>query len=160
MGWRMFGKRAERTAQITGPDGLIPPRPDRRRGLVHVTNDTAMRHSAVWACLRLRADLVSTMPVDVYRRVAGVQVEVPTPPVLVTPGGERVGIQEWLYSSQFDLDRGGNCFGLITAKDGLGFPARIDLSCFALFMIGSCANWRAFVELVVVRTPSPGLRVG
>jgi HK97 family phage portal protein len=67
------------------------------------------------------------MPVDLFRRVGGVPVEVPKPPVLVTPGGERVDMQEWLYSTQFDLDRAGNCFGLITAKDGFGFPARIDL---------------------------------
>ncbi|WP_326597757.1 phage portal protein [Streptomyces sp. NBC_01803] len=108
-------------------DQLIPQRPQQRSGTAVVTNETAMRHSAVWACLRLRANLISTMPVDVYRRVDGIQVEVPKPPVLVAPGGERVGIQEWLYSTQVDLDRAGNAFGLITARDGLGLPARIDL---------------------------------
>ncbi|OPC81818.1 phage portal protein [Embleya scabrispora] len=108
-------------------DQLIPTRTDRRVGIATVTNETALRHSAIWSCLRLRANLVSTMPVDVYRRVGGLKVEVPTPPVLVTPGGDRVGIQEWLYATQFDLDRAGNCFGLITARDGLGLPARIDL---------------------------------
>ncbi|MEU0397952.1 phage portal protein [Streptomyces sp. NPDC006208] len=92
-----------------------------------MTSDTALRHSAVWACLRLRANLVSTMPVDLYRRVDGIQVEVPKPPVLINPGGGRVDMPEWLYSSQFDLDRSGNAFGLITARDGLGFPARIEL---------------------------------
>ncbi|MGW5852094.1 phage portal protein [Streptomyces sp. NPDC055254] len=114
---------------IAGPTAgeLIPPRPVQRAGGVTVTNETALRHSAVWACLRLRANLVSTMPVDVYRRVGEMKVEVPKPPVLVNPGGERVGMMEWLYSTQFDLDRAGNCFGLITARDGLGLPARIDL---------------------------------
>ena len=108
-------------------DQMIPTRPEQRRGTAIVTNDSAMRHSAVWACLRLRANLISTMPVDVYRNVGKIQVDVPKPPVLVNPGGERVDIQEWLYSSQVDLDRGGNTFGLIAARDGLGFPARIDL---------------------------------
>lgn len=97
-------------------------------GNVSVTSDTALRHSAVWACLRLRADLISTTPIDLFRRVAGVQVEIPKSPVLVTPGGERVDITEWLYSSQFDLDRFGNDFGIITERDGLGFPSRIDLA--------------------------------
>jgi len=106
---------------------LIPPRPQTRTGSAVVTNDTALRHSAVWACLRLRANLISTLPVDVYRRVGGIQVEVPKPPVLEAPGGERVDMLEWLFASQFDLDRAGNCFGLITARDGLGFPARIEL---------------------------------
>lgn len=123
----LFGRpRSKRVSNITAAD-LIPTRSAARRGSVSVTDETALRHSAVWACLRLRSNLVSTMPVDVYRRVQGVQVEVPKPPVLVNPGGERVGIGEWLYSTQFDLDRAGNCFGLITARDGLGLPARIDL---------------------------------
>lgn len=99
-----------------------------------VTNDTALRHSAVWACLRLRANLVSTMPVDVYRKVGAVRVEVPPPPVLVNPGGKRVKITEWLYSSQVDLDRAGNAIGLITEKHASGLPARIDLQ-----PIGECA---------------------
>src|SRR5439155_18095408 len=79
-------------------DQMIPPRPEQRNGTAVVTNDSALRHSAVWACLRLRANLISTMPVDVYRNVGKIQVDVPKPPVLVNPGGERVDIQEWLYS--------------------------------------------------------------
>ena len=106
---------------------LIPQRLPMRAGSQTVTTETAMRHSAVWACLRLRADLISTMPVDVYRRVNGMQVEVPKPPVLVNPGGERVDAQEWLYSTQIDLDRVGNAFGLITEVNGRNLPARIDL---------------------------------
>lgn len=108
-------------------DQLIPPRPGTGLGAAAVTNETALRHSAVWACLRLRANLISTMPVDLYRKVDGIQVEVPKPAVLVTPGGDEVEMPEWMYSSQFDLDRVGNGVGLITARDGLGLPARIEL---------------------------------
>ncbi|AZM91440.1 phage portal protein [Streptomyces sp. W1SF4] len=114
---------------IQGPTAseLIPPRLPQHAGGVSVTSESSLRHSAVWACLRLRANLVSTMPVDLYRTVEGRAVEVPKPPVLVNPGGTQVGIKEWLYSTQFDLDRAGNCFGLVTARDGLGLPSRIDL---------------------------------
>lgn len=107
---------------------MIPPRPAAGTHAAAVTPETALRHSAVWACLRLRANLISTLPVDVYRNVNGIQVEVPKPPVLLKPGGERVEMPEWLYSSQFDLDRAGNTVGLITAKDGLGLPARVELA--------------------------------
>lgn len=99
-----------------------------RTGTVHVTNETALRTSAVWACLRLRADLISTMPVDVFRTVDGRAVEVPKPPVLTMPGGESCEIEEWMYSTQFDLDRAGNAFGVITQVDALGRPARIELA--------------------------------
>jgi len=120
---------SKRTSNLFGPpvEAMIQRRPTTRKGAVSVTNETALRHSAVWAALRLRANLISTMPVDLYRRVGGVQVEVPKPAVLVDPSGDQCGIQEWLYSSQFDLDRAGNSVGLITARDGLNFPARIEL---------------------------------
>ena len=116
---RLFG--------IAGAQDLIPSRHSKTVGSVNVTNDTAMRHSAVWACLRLRANMVSTMPVDVFSKQKSIDVPVPTPPVLVTPGGEKVGIKEWLYSTQVDLDRAGNCFGLITERNSLNLPSRIDL---------------------------------
>jgi HK97 family phage portal protein len=128
-----------RDAQITTAEDLLALDRERRNGAagVHVSPDTALRHSAVWACLRLRADLVSTMPLDVYRKVNGIQVEVPKPPVLVTPGGATVGVKEWMYSTQVDLDRAGNAFGIITERsgvigpDGRGLPARIDLCALA-----------------------------
>jgi HK97 family phage portal protein len=120
----LFSRRAARAVTAAN---LIPDRSARTVSTPKITNDTALRHSAIWACLRLRANLVSTMPVDLYRRVDGIQVEVPKPPVLINPGGDQVDMVEWMYSSQFDLDRAGNTVGLITAKDGLGFPARIDL---------------------------------
>lgn len=94
-------------------------------GPVPVTADSALRHSAVWAACRLRADLVSTTPVDVFRRVEGVQVEVPKPPLLTEPDGGP--LVHWLYSTQFDLDRYGNAFGVVTARDSSGLPARVEL---------------------------------
>lgn len=106
----------------------IPDRMSSRTAKVQVTPETALRSSAVWACLRLRADLISTMPVDTFRRLPdGTQVETTKPPVLVNTGGERVHVTEWLYSTQFDLDRCGNAFGIVTARDGAGLPARIEL---------------------------------
>jgi HK97 family phage portal protein len=119
---------------IGSANDLIPPRPYLRPNMPVVTSETARRHSAVWAALRLRADMISTLPLGVYRQVAGINVGWPTPQVLTMPGGERVDIHEWLYSSQQDLDSAGNAIGLITAADGMGFPARIELQ-----PIGACS---------------------
>ena len=96
-------------------------------GSVRVDGDSAMRHSAVWACRTLRANLVSATPLDVFRRVNGYQVEVPKPLVLRLPGGARVGLPEWLYSSEMDLSGWGNVVGIITKRDGNGLPAEIEL---------------------------------
>lgn len=106
--------------------GLLPARAGSTKSRV-VSSDNALRQSAVWAALRLRADLISTFPVDAFRKVGKVQVEIPKPPVLLNPGGARITMREWLYSSQIDLDRVGNCYGIIREIDGGGRPKRIDL---------------------------------
>jgi HK97 family phage portal protein len=101
---------------------------------VLVTPDTALRHSAVWAAKRLRANLISSLPVDVYRRRQGVQVKAPMPPSLVepTPG---VAIDEWLYGSQWDLDDYGNVFGIIRERTPMDLPAVVELCASATVSI-------------------------
>lgn len=121
-----FGARVARALSGWSAEEQIAARTAERRQTI-VTESTALRNSAVWACLRLRADLISTFPVDVFRRVNDTQVEVPKPRVLVEPGGERWDYQDWMYASQFDLDRAGNVLGLVTERDGQQRPARIDL---------------------------------
>lgn len=125
----LFGERRGWDSFAADDPRKIPPNSAAfgRFGARRISRDTALRQSAVWACLRLRADLISTMPIDVYRRVDGAQVEVPKPPVLVNPGGERIDILEWMYSSQVDLDSCGNAFGIITEVDANKLPRRIDL---------------------------------
>jgi HK97 family phage portal protein len=92
-----------------------------------ISRRSALAHSAFWACTRLRADLISTLPIDVYRKIGKIQVDVPTPPVLVAPSGDRIDMTEFMYSSQTDLDTCGNTFGVIVERDGLKLPRRIDL---------------------------------
>lgn len=128
----LFGPRPrqQRVATITAQE-LVPRRMVNRPGIPPVTNESALRHSAVWASLRLRANLISTMPLNSYRTVDDIQVSVPPAPVLVQPGGsggsDLIDILEWLYSTQVDLDRGGNVFGIIAERNALGLAARIDL---------------------------------
>lgn len=90
-----------------------------------------MRHSVVWAAIHRKASLISSMPVDVYRRREGVAVEVPKPPVLVAPWsyaeGHPESIADWMYSSQVALESYGNSVGVIHARDSLGLPSQIEL---------------------------------
>jgi len=99
-----------------------------RHGSVRVDHNSALAHSAVWACLRLRADLISTLPVDVFRNVGGINVGVASPEIITAPGGPNCLSTEWRYSSQMDLDRFGNTIGVITARDAMGKPRRIELA--------------------------------
>jgi HK97 family phage portal protein len=149
------GQRAARAGGlwgITGPGDLIPRREIARpRGGPISDQNTALTNSAVWAALRLRSDLISTFPLDVFRQVGQFQVECPKPAVLVNPAGRpmgrgETGLPEWLYSSQMDLDRAGNAIGLITARDGFGFPAVIELApitdCAVLVRKGALWKYR------------------
>ena len=90
-----------------------------------VNRETSLQSSVKWACQRLRADLVSTTPLDVYRPVGGMQVEVAKPAVLSMPDG-KMDVCEWLYSSQFDLDDVGNTFALVKQRDRLGYPSILE----------------------------------
>ena len=89
------------------------------------TPETALRFSAVWAALRLRADLISTLPVDNFRRAGGYLVEVPKTRLFTRPA-EGMLWNEWCYSSQMDLDRYGNTMGHIVAREN-GYPTQIEL---------------------------------
>lgn len=135
----LFGPRQYRDFfGITGAADLIPSRlgaGGRQVGSQVVTDDRAMRHSVVWACLRLQAGLVSTFPVDQFRDVLGIQTEyTPLPPILTDPGGTKVGIVDWLAMTQLDLGRSGNTVGLIVERNTMrspyypdGLPTRIEL---------------------------------
>lgn len=150
----LTGNKSLRFWGINTPADLIPQRRTSNLPAIlpYVNNDTALRHSAVWACLRLRADLISTLPLDVFRNVVltpgepAIQIEAPKTPILVNPGGDRVGLGEWLYSSQIELDRSGNSIGIIREVDGAGFPARIDLQpssiCAVRVRDGELFNYR------------------
>jgi HK97 family phage portal protein len=157
----LFGRGGSQRAAggywgIGSPQDLIPPRPFWRPGAPYITADTALRHSAVWAALNLRAGLVSTLPLDIYRRVNGTQVTCPVPEVLRNPAGKSVsvpgdGLIEWLFATQFDLDRTGNAIGRITARDGLNLPARIELAPSAQTSVivkqGEIVNYRIAGQL-------------
>lgn len=119
-------RRVVRSFQGVTAEEFVGMRTSARTSYV-VSNDTALRTSAVWAALRLRANLISTFPLDVYRKVAGQRIESVRPQVLVEPGGPLWRWIDWCYATQFDLDRAGNCFGLITEKYNNGLPRRIDL---------------------------------
>ncbi len=120
-----FGRPQQREASLSTLEQLQSLR-GRRVGSVNVTHDTALRHSAVWAALRLRANLISSLPVDVFRRSGSLQVEVARPPLLVKPSpGWSFG--QWMWATQFDLDRFGNAIGLIVERDALNLPKRVDL---------------------------------
>ncbi|MBK6858026.1 MAG: phage portal protein [Microthrixaceae bacterium] len=88
--------------------------------------DQALRLGAVWSCMDLISRL-SALPVKQYRRAAGVPVEVERPsPLLSAPwlhmhaiGWRRQVLMSWLTA--------GNVFGLVAARDRLGYPVQMEI---------------------------------
>ncbi|WP_158228038.1 phage portal protein [Pseudonocardia sp. MH-G8] len=88
-----------------------------------VDTDAALRLPAVWACVRLLADSVSTLPVDVFAGARSVR----TPRLLVEPAAGQP-LHEWLYAVVTSLLLRGNAYGLITARSGAAlWPAQVEL---------------------------------
>lgn len=111
-------------------DQLVPSRAN-NRGTAgqRVDWETSLTIPGVWASVQLRANILSTLPIDVFLRRPGSDVPQPmtTPQVLVTPSGNGLDILDWLFASQMSLDLRGNAFGQILARDGFGYPTQIEL---------------------------------
>jgi HK97 family phage portal protein len=91
-----------------------------------VNSDQALRLSAVWACVRLLADTVSTLPVDVYRK-GDPDRQIPTPALLAQPS-DAFGLIEWLHAVMTSLCLRGNAYGVITGRTGAaGWPSQVEL---------------------------------
>lgn len=94
-----------------------------------VSRSKAQRHSVIWAGAWLYARTAASLPLDVFRRIDGVQVEQPKPPVLLSPGGaDGMSMQDFMAASTFDLRTVGNTVGVIRGRDALGLPAVIELA--------------------------------
>jgi HK97 family phage portal protein len=94
---------------------------------VPVTTDHALRLSAVWACVRLLADAVSTLPLDVYRR--GDRDPLPELPPLLRAPAAGMSLNEWLYAVMVSSLLRGNCYGIVTGRSGSTLlPAQVDLA--------------------------------
>jgi HK97 family phage portal protein len=91
---------------------------------VPVTPDRALRLSTVWGCVRLLADSVSTLPIDVFRD--DLRDPLPTPALLRRPSADHPELSDWLWAVMASLLTRGNAWGLITDRAGV-LPAQVDL---------------------------------
>jgi HK97 family phage portal protein len=139
------GQPSRRSWGISYPTDLIPRR-STSSGHPYISADTAMNNSAVWAALRLRADLMSTLPIDGFRKatIDGEQLQLEAG---LTPFMNSPDFMEWRYSSQIELDRSGNSIGIILEKNSQGgFPTAIELQpsahCSLVYRDGKLSKYR------------------
>jgi HK97 family phage portal protein len=89
----------------------------------YVDGDKALRLSAVWACVRVLSDTISSLPIDVYRD----DEHIDTPPVLQEPAAGYPA-HDWIAAVMQSLLLRGNAYGLITARNASNLlPTQVEL---------------------------------
>lgn len=134
----LFRRAAPEQRKFSADDVLAMMNDRRRTGTMPpvVTTDSAMRLSAVWACIRLLAGLGSTLPLDQQRRRDGLTVDVPRS-VLFDRPQLGVTLSTWLYQVWSSLLTAGNAYGLVTSVGANGYPTTVEL------LDPSVVQWRA-----------------
>lgn len=92
---------------------------------VTVSHETAVRMTAVYACVRLRAETIASLPADVFRRVAGTRTPVDPQPSWIRQPNPDTTWFEFVEQINRGLDTDGNAYVLIAARDLLGFPREL-----------------------------------
>jgi len=122
---RWVWRRVEQREQLT-LEGLLADQGTPTAAGESVTTDSALRLSAVWACVRLLSDTVSTLPLHAYRR--GERDPLPDLPPLLRSPAAGMTLPDWLYACMTSLLVAGNCYGRVVARSGAGLlPAQVEL---------------------------------
>lgn len=88
--------------------------------------DTALQQSAVWACTRLVADVVSMMECHAYTFKAGQRVPADDPAILRNPSADAT-FSEWIYMLVVSAMLRGNAVGRKVRVDSYGYPLQVEL---------------------------------
>jgi len=119
---RAFGDSLADLIALSGRGGRRPV----YSGVI-VNDDTALTNAAVWGCVDLLADLVSTLPVDEYKRGGSQElVAVPKSVLLDDPAGDGYGFEVWCRGLMVSLLLRGNYYGWVTALGPDGWPSQIE----------------------------------
>lgn len=143
--WRVLTGRDASLGSLLGDQSRQSR--SRYRGTAAVSQSQALRNSVWWAGSVLRANLVSTFPVDVVRETGdGLLTTVRNPGTLVSEPWPDQDITEFLFSTQMDKDRYGNAIGVIRERNALGLPTAVELqsmgNCSAIMNGPTIIQWR------------------
>lgn len=90
------------------------------------TSDKALQLWAVFAAARLLASSIACMPLKVYRNLGDRSILLPSLPLLFAQPSAVGTLYDWLHRLMTSLVLDGNAYGLITSRDGFGFPTRVE----------------------------------
>jgi HK97 family phage portal protein len=88
--------------------------------------DASLRLAPLFSGARLLADMVASLPLQQYRKAPGGKpVKLATSPLLDQPAAYGT-VYDWLFQAMTSLVLQGNAWGLITGRDGYGYPTGIE----------------------------------
>jgi HK97 family phage portal protein len=79
----------------------------------------------VYAAIGLLARGVSCTPIHAYRRIGEEERNRIGLPVLLSTMDESAQLKRWLHAAVVSLAARGNAFGLVTSRDGFGYPVAV-----------------------------------
>ena len=91
-----------------------------------VSQDRAFSLAPVFAAARIIADSISTLPLKAYRSVGDERQPMGSLPQWFAIMQAEGTLIPWLHEALVSLAVRGNAAGLITSRDGFGFPTRVD----------------------------------
>lgn len=116
---RMFGREEQRDITSVPWDAGGPV----RRG--RVSPEQALSLVPVFAAVRLLATQVASLPLQTYRRTGDGRVKLPAGSLFTSPSVQGT-LYDWLHRCVTSLALRGNAYGLITARDNMGYPTMIE----------------------------------
>jgi phage portal protein BeeE len=114
---RLFGARVEERAITSDPWGVWPG--DGGTGTwsgTYVTEQSAMQLGAVYGCVALISDVISTLPVDCFRKTTDGRVEFPAPAWITEPTVD-LDFQAWCGQVLVSLLLHGNAYVSVNRND-------------------------------------------
>lgn len=91
-----------------------------------VSANQALRLVPVYAAIGLLARTVSCTPLHAYRKVNNDERQRISLPVLFQQMEDTAHLKRWLHTAVVSLAMRGNLYGLVTARDGFGYPTAIS----------------------------------
>jgi HK97 family phage portal protein len=90
-----------------------------------LNEDGALRLAPVLAAGRLLAANIAGIPMQVYRQVGDEARRLPTPSLFTQPCAQGT-LHDWIFRAVTSLAYRGNAVGVVTARDSLEYPTRIE----------------------------------
>lgn len=91
-----------------------------------VSARAAMSLVPLWACVRILADSIASLPIQLYRRTGDQRERVSYVPQLLFAPAARDDLFQWLHKAVYSLALRGNVYGLVVQRDTFGYPTMIE----------------------------------